>query len=133
MKALRNCIATETKNSLSPGLFETKHSRMDQVKFFKGCLPQILLVPFLNTLPYLVGVPRLKSLCILSLYYNLLGVFDVKYLIWGTLLRVEYVQQLSARFIKKFEGIFYSCSFFVSKASSKCKLVKSLSSKMCSS
>ena len=23
---------------------------MDQVKFFKGCLPQILLSPFLNTL-----------------------------------------------------------------------------------
>ena len=26
----------------------TKYSRMDQVKFFKGCLPQILLGPFLN-------------------------------------------------------------------------------------
>ena len=131
MKALRNCIATERKNSLSPGLFETKYSRMDQVKFFKGCLPQILLVPFLNTLPYLVGVPRLRSLCVLSLYYNLLGVFDVEYLIWGTLLHVKYVQQLPARFIKKFERIFYLCFFFVSKASPKCKLVKSLSPKMC--
>ena len=29
---------------------ETKYSRMDQVKLFKGCLPQILLGPFLNTL-----------------------------------------------------------------------------------
>ena len=28
----------------------TKFSGMDQVKFFKGCLPQILLGPFLNTL-----------------------------------------------------------------------------------
>ena len=28
----------------------TKYSRMDQVKSFKGCLPQILLGPFLNTL-----------------------------------------------------------------------------------
>ena len=27
-----------------------KHSRMDQVRFFKGCLPQIFLGPFLNTL-----------------------------------------------------------------------------------
>ena len=26
---------------------------MDQVKFFKGCLPQSLLRPFLNTLPNL--------------------------------------------------------------------------------
>ena len=25
---------------------------MDQVKFFKGCLPQILLGPFLNTLSH---------------------------------------------------------------------------------
>ena len=31
----------------------TKYSRMDQVKFFKGCLPQILLGPFLNTLSHL--------------------------------------------------------------------------------
>ena len=115
MKALRNCIATETKNSLSPGLFETKHSRMDQVKFFKGCLPRIFLVPFFNTLPYLVGVSRLRSLCVLSLYHNLLGVFDVEYLIWGTLLHVKYVQQLPARFIKKFERIFYSCFFLFLK------------------
>ena len=28
----------------------TKYSRMDQGKVFKGCLPQILLGPFLNTL-----------------------------------------------------------------------------------
>ena len=27
---------------------ETKSSRKDQVKLFKGCLPQILLGPFLN-------------------------------------------------------------------------------------
>ena len=25
---------------------------MDEVKLFKGCLPQILLGPFLNTLPH---------------------------------------------------------------------------------
>ena len=30
----------------------TKYSRMDQAKFFKGCLPQILLDPFLNTLTH---------------------------------------------------------------------------------
>ena len=28
--------------------------RMDQQKFFKSCLPQILLGPFLNTLPHLI-------------------------------------------------------------------------------
>ena len=28
----------------------TRYSRMDQVKFFKSCLPQILLGSFLNTL-----------------------------------------------------------------------------------
>ena len=33
--------------------FGTKYSRMDQVKFFKGCLPQILLGPFLNALTHL--------------------------------------------------------------------------------
>ena len=31
----------------------TKDSRMDQLKFFKDCLPQILLGPFLNTLSQL--------------------------------------------------------------------------------
>ena len=35
-------------------LFETKYSRMDQVKFFKVCLPQILLGPFLNTLTHIL-------------------------------------------------------------------------------
>ena len=34
-------------------LDERKYSRMDRVKFFKGCIPQILLGPFLDTLPYL--------------------------------------------------------------------------------
>ena len=33
--------------------FGIKCSRMDQLKSFKGCLPQILLGPFLNTLSYL--------------------------------------------------------------------------------
>ena len=33
---------------------ESKYSRIDQVKFFKGCLPQILLGPFLKTLSQLV-------------------------------------------------------------------------------
>ena len=33
----------------------TKYSKMDQVKFFKGCLPQISPVPFLNTyVPWLL-------------------------------------------------------------------------------
>ena len=32
-------------------IYGTKYSRMDGGKFFKGCLPQILLGLFLNTLP----------------------------------------------------------------------------------
>ena len=31
----------------------TKYSRMDQVKFFKGCFPQILLGRFLNTVSHI--------------------------------------------------------------------------------
>ena len=42
MMAVVKIIITVTKG--------TKYSRMDQGKFFKGCLPQILLGPFLNTL-----------------------------------------------------------------------------------
>ena len=34
-------------------IFGSSYLRMDQVKFFKGCLPQISPVPFLNTLTYL--------------------------------------------------------------------------------
>ena len=30
-------------------LNETEYSRMSQVRFFKGCLPRILLSPFLTT------------------------------------------------------------------------------------
>ena len=30
--------------------FVSKYSKMNQVKFFKGCFPQTLLGPFLNTL-----------------------------------------------------------------------------------
>ena len=35
-------------------LFWIKYSRMDQIKVFKGCLPHILLGPFLNTFSYLL-------------------------------------------------------------------------------
>ena len=35
---------------------------MDQVKFFKGCLPQILLDPYLNTLSQIFGVKRLMQM-----------------------------------------------------------------------
>ena len=33
-------------------IYGTKYSRMDGGKFFKGCIPQILLGLFLNTLFY---------------------------------------------------------------------------------
>ena len=39
-------------------LYETEYSRIDQVNFFKGCLPQILLGPFLNTLSHMLHVLR---------------------------------------------------------------------------
>ena len=34
--------------------YGAKYSRMKQVKFFKGCLPQILLGLFLNTLSHIL-------------------------------------------------------------------------------
>ena len=37
--------------------YGTKYSRMDQV-IFKGCIPQILLGPFLNTLSHVVDLYR---------------------------------------------------------------------------
>ena len=40
-------------SSLSRDIFGAKYLRMDQVKFFRGCLPQILFGPFLNTLSLL--------------------------------------------------------------------------------
>ena len=52
-------MGTLVRNGL---IFETKYSRMNQVfkngpfKLFKGCLPQILLSPFLNTLSHLFCV-----------------------------------------------------------------------------
>ena len=41
-------------------MFGSRYSRMAQVQFFKGCLPQILLGPFLNTLTHLC-VSQLSS------------------------------------------------------------------------
>ena len=38
-----------------------KYSRMDHVNFFKGCLPQILLDPFLNTLSQIYFFHLLQS------------------------------------------------------------------------
>ena len=38
---------------LGSGTNVSKYSRMDQVKFFKRCLPQILLGPFLNILTHI--------------------------------------------------------------------------------
>ena len=40
---------------------ETKYSRMDQVNFFKGCVSQILLGLFLNTLPKYFTAVRTSS------------------------------------------------------------------------
>ena len=35
------------------GLHGTKYSKIDQIEFFKGCLRQFLLDPFLDTLSHL--------------------------------------------------------------------------------
>ena len=50
---LTNFIGVDANHGLHYGLCGTKYSRMDQgtkQSFFKGCLPQILLGLFLNTL-----------------------------------------------------------------------------------
>ena len=46
-------VFEKLQHYLALAWFGTKYSRMDQVKFFKGCLPQILLCQFLNTWTYL--------------------------------------------------------------------------------
>ena len=38
----------------------TKGSRTDQVRLFKGCLLQILLGPFLNTLIHIITREKMK-------------------------------------------------------------------------
>ena len=48
-----------------------KYSRVDQVKFFKGCLPQILLGPLLNNLFQIyVVVIMLISMCAFTQEHN---------------------------------------------------------------
>ena len=55
-------------------LFETKYSRMDQVSFFyKGCLQQILLGPFLNTFPHLSFRP---TICNLPEMGSIIAIYD---------------------------------------------------------
>ena len=44
------------------GLSKVCGSRPYHFKFFKGCLPQILLGPFLNTLTYMNLLPKCKSM-----------------------------------------------------------------------
>ena len=40
---------------INEATYGTNHSRMDEVKFVEGCLPQILLGPFLNTLSQMLN------------------------------------------------------------------------------
>ena len=49
---LKKSILHRKQNSVLT--IETKYSRMDQVTLFKGCLPQILLVPFLHDISQLL-------------------------------------------------------------------------------
>ena len=48
--------------------YGTKYSRMDQAKFFKGCLPQTLLRPFLNNLPHIQVYDRDR---VIHINYNI--------------------------------------------------------------
>ena len=50
---MTNYQSQETAGVYCGAVIWKKISRMDLMKFFKGCLPQILLDPFLNTLPYM--------------------------------------------------------------------------------
>ena len=51
-------VMNEKMSDVAEGIIElcqtyaTKYSKMNQVKFFKVFIPQILLGPFLNTLPH---------------------------------------------------------------------------------
>ena len=55
-------------------IYGAKYSRTDQVKFFKEYLPQILLGPFLNTLPikYISFLYTYSSKCRCMFYGTLL-------------------------------------------------------------
>ena len=54
-QAARKISMTKYFTVLFISTFGTKYS-MDQVKFFKGCLPQILLGPFLKNLSYVMVI-----------------------------------------------------------------------------
>ena len=49
--------------------FGTKYSRMNQVKLYKGCLPQTLPGPFLNTLTYLLD-PILRFMTNIASFFQ---------------------------------------------------------------
>ena len=69
-------------------MFGSRYSRMDQVKFFKGCLPQILLAPFFNILFYLI------KLCIetsLTLFRSILPfIWHLSWQFWRNATFVPY-------------------------------------------
>ena len=50
---LLNIFRTHYSQNTPGRLFGTMYSRMDLVNFFKGCLPQISLGPFMNALSHL--------------------------------------------------------------------------------
>ena len=51
----KTCGRQPLKNLKRYGLLQIYWSRPYHFKFFKGCLPQILLSPFLNTLSHIFG------------------------------------------------------------------------------
>ena len=56
-------------------IYGAEYSRTDQVKFFKEYLPQILLGPFLNTLPikYISFLYTYSSKCRCMFYGNIIA------------------------------------------------------------
>ena len=52
---------------------------MNQLKFFKGCLLQILLGPLLNTLSHILLVKLLKTTNPLQLYFVSFNLFQNKH------------------------------------------------------
>ena len=93
---------------MSKTIFGSRYWIMDQVKFFKGCLPQILLNLFLNTLTHL------KIIC------GLISTANINPLEWQI-----YTHQYHLAFIQNciisYEEKFSSCRKDIRTTKSECK------------
>ena len=71
-------LKNNTKYSFLHG---SRHSRIDQVKLFKGCLPQILLDPFLNTLSRMFLYFFIVFLYFSSILYDTVYIWTITFLL----------------------------------------------------